>query len=181
MSRQLHIWRALVLRGVPMTIPARVGATVGATALAVVALVLLMKSPGPNIANAPATDSFTLPDGGAWPLAPDAAILPIDGTCGSVAGLQTCTVATPTGYASYQVMVPALPDGGPSSTGWIYNSTQAFTCRCAKDATCTWVADGGPVPLTGTYAAALVTGAGCLARSCFELSGFTGTPTGCLP
>jgi hypothetical protein len=118
--------------------------------------------------------AFTLPDGGPWPMAPDSGNMPL-GSCGAVPGLQTCVVATPSGYQQYQVFVPA--DGGR----WLYNSTLAFDYRCADNTgTCLFL-DGGLVPTTGSYPASQVTGAGCLARPSIELSGFSGAPAGCQP
>lgn len=51
----------------------------------------------------------------------------------------------------------------------------------AAGAACTWVADGGQIPLTGSYDSSLVTGPGCLPRVCNESAGNTGAPVGCQP
>lgn len=138
-------------------------ALVGALGAGVVALGFL---PGPA--------SSLQADGGSWPFAPDAALLPLD-NCGAVPGLQTCVVATPNGYVEYQVFVPA--DGGQ----YLYSSTTAFDYRCADNTgTCLFL-DGGQVPQTGSYPASQVTGAGCQPRPRVELSGFSGAPPGCNP
>lgn len=147
---------------------------------AIAAGVLLRPGPaalgadGGALPNAPTL--YALPDGGSWPIAPDAGLSPASTSCGATPGLQTCVVLTPTGYAEYQVFVPA--DGGQ----WLYSSTVGFDYRCADSSgTCLWVADGGVVPMTGSYPAAQVVGAGCLPRPSVELAGWSGAPAGCQP
>lgn len=119
-----------------------------------------------------ATQTFTLPDGGPWAIAGDSGTFIVLGVAPSVVG--QVDVATPTGYQ--RVSYTALPDGGYQ----LGTTSLPFTCACAIDATCVWVADGGPVPLTGSYAANLVSG-NCGLRPCVELSGWTGTAAGCAP
>jgi hypothetical protein len=126
----------------------------------------------------PAQASYQLPDGATWPYPPDAGKVAIDPSCGAAPGLQTCTVLDPvTGtYQRFQVFVPA--DGGQ----WLYSSNVGLDCVCASDAGPCAFSDGGPVPPTGSYSTAAygaMTGAGCVARSCEELSGLTGAPVGC--
>jgi hypothetical protein len=114
----------------------------------------------------------TLPDGGPWAIANDSGQIIVLGVAPSVIG--QVDVATPTGYM--RVSYTALPDGGYQ----LGSTALPFTCGCAIDATCIWVADGGPVPPTGSYAASLMSG-NCGTRPCTELSGFSGAAAGCNP
>lgn len=115
---------------------------------------------------------FTLPDGGPWAIAGDSGTIIVLGVAPSAIG--QVDVATPTGYQ--RVSYTALPDGGYQ----LGTTPLPFTCACAIDATCVWVADGGPVPATGSYPANLVSG-NCGLRPCVELSGWSGTAAGCAP
>ena len=119
-----------------------------------------------------------LPDGGsfdgsvfAYVLGADAAV-PLNCPAGG-----WCTVVTSAGYQETQVV---WTDGGP-----IYSSSRAFSCSCASDAGPCLFSDGGQVG-AGTYPSAQVSGAGCKARPCVELSSsaageFSGAPPGCAP
>lgn len=114
---------------------------------------------------------YTLPDGGQWGMAPDAAptvlgVLP--------AAVGQVDVATATGYQ--RVSFTALPDGGYT----LGTTALPFVCACADDSGTCLFPDGGIV-VTGTYPSSFVTGAGCQLRPCIELSGFTGAAAGCQP
>lgn len=136
----------------------------GLSALAA-AGVMMLSTDGTYIGPDGGVIPITLPDGGAWPIAPDASALAGCNASG-------CSVATGTGYVEYALSA----DGGPSAT------PQPFSCGCASDAgACLWVADGGQIPSTGSYPWAAMTGPGCMRRVCNDLSGYWGTAQGCNP
>jgi len=133
-------------------------------------IVFQLRDGGPDV------PVYQLPDGGPWPVAPDASTLV---TCfvGPTALSSFCYIQTGTGYEELGATV--LPDGG-----FLQGVQQPFSCFCATDAGACSFSDGGPVPLTGTYnptAWGAVSGPGCVRRPCGEVAGWTGAPQGCLP
>lgn len=150
---------------------------VGAAIAGAVAIgVALRPGPAPTLpdggAPPPPVVVYALPDGGGWPVAPDAGVFFIGippSTVGQV------DVVTPTGYE--RVTYALLGDGGVL----LGTTPLPFTCACASDAGACLFSDGGQVPLTGSYAASAVSGPGCQLRPCTELAGWTGAPGGCAP
>jgi len=156
-----------------MTTAQKAGAGLIATALTVVGLALL---PGPVLMG---QDGGLLPDAAWVQLPADGGNVLVSCYVGPTALSSYCVLATPTGYVEQGVLM-VQPDGG-----MLLGSLKAQpSCVCADDSGTCLFADGGPVPQTGTYDPKVygaMTGAGCHARACMEIGGFSGAPQGCVP
>lgn len=158
-----------------MTRPTLLASSVAALALgAVVAGLALSQGAATNPDGGPALVGWAA-------MAPDASQ---QVTCfvGPTALSSYCVYVSNAGYQEFSVMQLAAGD-----SGLVLGVPRPHSCGCAAiDAgPCLW-ADGGQVPLTGTYDWAIMSGPGCLRRACRELSSSpagenTAAPAGCQP